>query len=704
MHSLRFPSFALFIALAAASARAQTVPAAPSDPETVQLDPVTVDAVRTYVGKSAAGLTRLDGSLKDVPLSITTVNRQTFVDQAAITLGDALRNVAGVAPQVGYGGLNSRYKIRGFVPPSQLVNGFRQNLFATGTELANIEQIEVLKGPASALFGRFEPGGVVNIVTKQPTATPFSRVNATIGSRDFYRGEIDVGGPLGGDAVRYRLNLSAQDNGSFRDFVDYQSIFVAPVVTWQAAPATKVTAELSYHGHSGGFDRGYGGNVLLLELPRERNLGEPGDQHDYDGVTARAEVEHALNSDWKLRLGALFSRAQLDSDYFTLAFPLFNATTRTYGRSPQAGFDRHRDTTVLAELFGTARTGALAHTVLLGAESGDDFWNYELDAGPASRLNVDAPVYGAPRTPLVPAYHGSYANDSAALYAQDQIGLGSRWKLLLGGRYDRVKSRYFTSVDQDNGITAATPPVSRSRSVGKFSPRAGLTFAATRDLSLFASWGRSFRTELDGSLADGSLPKPSEGKQAEAGAKAELFGGRLFSTVSAYQLIKTNVLVASSTVAGRNEQSGENEVNGIDFDLSAVPARGWTVQVAYAYTDGEVTKDTNVSRVGRRIFNTPRHTATLWTTRAFSVGPLDGFGAGAGCQYIDRRASNAANAFFIPAYRLYSAALFYQHGAWSAALNVKNLADKKYFDSGGSFAVLYPGAPREFFLNVGYRF
>jgi iron complex outermembrane receptor protein len=676
--------------------RAQTAPAKPvsgaaAAPEVVTLDKFAVEETRAYVGKTAASTTRLAGSLLDVPLSITTVTRQTFVDQAAVTLGDALRNVAGVAPQVGYGGTNSRYKIRGFVPPSQLVNGFRQNVFIPGTELANIDQIEVLKGPASALFGRFEPGGVVNIVTKQPTATPFARVNATVGSHDFYRGELDLGGPLGDGAVRYRLNLSAQDNGSFRDFVDYRSTFVAPIVTWQVASATKVTAELSYFRHSGGFDRGYGGNILLLALPRERNVGEPGDSHDYDGITARAEIEHALNAEWKLRVGALFSRAQLDSDYFTLAFPLFNATTRTYGRTPQAGFDRQRDTTVLAELFGTARTGEITHTALIGAESGEDFWNYQLDAG-------------APRTPRTPAYVGSYTNDSAALYGQDQIGLGSRWKLLLGGRYDRVKSRYFTSVDQDNGITSATPPADRRRTVAKFSPRAGLTFSATKEVSLFASWGRSFRTELDGSLADGSLPKPSEGKQIETGVKAELFGGRLFSTLSAYQLIKTNVLVASTTVAGRNEQSGENEVNGIDFDLSAVPARGWNVQLAYAYTDGEVTKDTNRSRLGLRIFNTPRHTATLWNTYTFTAGPLAGFGAGAGYQYIDKRASNAANAFFIPSYRLYNAALFYQRDAWRLSLNVKNLADKKYFDSGGSFAVLYPGAPREFMLNLGYTF
>jgi iron complex outermembrane recepter protein len=671
----------------------------------IALEAVEVAETRAYVGKTASGLTRLAGSVKDVPLSLTTVTRQTFVDQGAVSLGDALRNVAGVAPQVGFGGLNSRYKIRGFVPPSQLVNGYRQNVFIPGTELANIEQIEVLKGPASALFGRFEPGGIVNIVTKRPTAQPFARANVTIGSHDFYRAELDVSGPLvRSETLNYRMNVAAQDNESYRDFIDYRSLFIAPVLSWQISPRTTLTLELSHHIHDGGFDRGFGGHPALLELPRERNLGEPDDHHDYRGTTARIELEHTLSPDWTLRAGLGHSDAKLEYDYFTLAFPVFRPADRTYGRSLQAGYDSQRDLTGRIELLGSARSGAIDHTLLVGVEAGDDKSDSAIDAGPSSRLNVDQPVYGAARWPRSPSYYGTGTHTSAAVYTQDQLDLAERWKLLLGARYDWVRSRSVVSVDPFNGILPGTPPADWRLTASEISPRAGLTYAITPEVSAFASWGRSFRPETYGVLADGSRPQPSEGEQLEAGLKAELLNGRLFSTVSGYRLTQTNVLVPSPVLPDRFEQSGENEINGVDFDLSAVLARGWILQVAYAYTDGEVTRDTNPSRVGLRIFNTPRHTASLWTTYTFSDGPLAGFGAGVGWQYIDRRASNAANAFFIPSYSLANGALFYTRGPWRAALNVKNLTDKMYFDSGGSFVPLYPGAPREFQLNLSYTF
>jgi iron complex outermembrane receptor protein len=240
---------ALLAPLAPLAALAQTAPtarppASPASTPVIALDKFEVEETRAYIPLSAGTASKSDTPVRDIPFAVSTVTRAVIEDQRSLMLGDLLRNVPGVTPQPDFGQLNSRYRIRGFVPSNQLKNGFRQQTFVPVTDLLNVAQVEVLKGPASALYGRFEPGGVVNIITKKPFDVPYARAELTVGSDSFYRGAIDVSGPVAsGKSVRYRLNLAYEDTESYRDFFNKRTLFAAPVVEWRLSPDTKLTFE-----------------------------------------------------------------------------------------------------------------------------------------------------------------------------------------------------------------------------------------------------------------------------------------------------------------------------------------------------------------------------------------------------------------------------------------------------------------------------
>jgi iron complex outermembrane receptor protein len=290
------------------------------------------------------------------------------------------------------------------------------------------------------------------------------------------------------------------------------------------------------------------------------------------------------------------------------------------------------------------------------------------------------------------AFAGSSRYDSVSGYVQDELNFREHWKLLLGGRYDSVRG---TSYDVGTNVR-------RARRVTKFSPRAGVTFSATKEISIYASYGRSFNPELNGVLVGGAMTQPSVGKSYEAGVKTEFLRGRLVATAARYDLEKTNVVVGDPANPGFSIQVGEQRSRGTELELAAVLAPGWNVLASYAHDDAKITKDTNVALVGNRIVNVPEDTACLWSTYEFTRGPVAGFKFGGGVFHVSDRAVNNANLFFLPGYTRYDAVLAYRTAAWRIALNIQNVGDKKSFDSAGG--VFHPMAPRQWFLNVGYQF
>jgi iron complex outermembrane receptor protein len=646
--------------------------------------------------------TKSDTPLREVPFSVSTVPQVTMRNQFALTMTEALRNVAGSSPQPGFGGLNALPRIRGFQANGNLRNGFRQETFYAQLDMSNIERIEVLKGPASALYGRFEPGGVVNIVTKRPLAERRQAVEFSSGSNDLYRVSLDSGGPIGGDKLRYRFNLAYENANSYRDFVDTRKVVITPSIEWRPSNDTTVAFDTQFLHRDGGFDRGFivfGGNAQfassLLRLPPERNLGEPTDSASYRGTLTSVTVDHRFSSAWSLRAGGFVATSSLDDDFFTSGSPLMpNATT--YNRRMLYATDRALDYTMQVEAVGRVTTGRTRHQLLVGTDGSTERYRYQANRVPTSSpINPFAPVYGQANygPPFVEVWDGRDRYRAAGLYAQDEMALG-RVRVLLGGRFDRTAGSVTSIGDGE-------PDTVQERTTTSFSPRVGVTYVVSPSLSVYGSAGRSFLTEIFGVQLNGELTDPSHGRQFETGIKTDTFGGRLSTTVALYHLAKTNVVVDDPDNPGYSIQTGEQRSRGLEIESLAAFAKGLSFTGAYAYNDAAITRDTNAAIVGNRFINTAPHTFSAWFTKDTPVGRGATVTLGGGVYHVGDRPVNNGNLFVLPAYTRVDALVAVSRGAWRVAFNGRNLADTRYFDSGGS--VYYPGAPRQVFVSVDWR-
>lgn len=631
------------------------------------------------------------------------VTRELIEDRGITTIGEALRYVPGFSPQVGFVGSNDRFYIRGFITPYNLKNGLRRSAYAPDEQLQNIEQVEVLKGPASALYGRFEPGGVVNFVTKKPQDRAFAEVGALYGSFDQVRLTFDGNAPLS-DTLGFRLNASYDDKGSFRDFGFSRDLFIAPVLQWQPGAATTITLEGEYAQKRGYADRGFANNPVFFQAPRERQYGEPDARYKNEGGVASLFIDHRFSQVFSGRIAAGYSDFAKDTLYYPYGFPAVSGTSTA---SPQVNrrvsdaYDRQRDATMQAELYAKFSTAGIAHKALLGIEYGHDHWRFDVATTPFGvNLPIDffKPVSGQSATPTMLASDGAWNTDAYAVYAQDELALGNV-RLLGSLRYDWNEAQSVDRVINSDILTKRN----------KLSPRAGLTWTPIEPVSLYGSWARSFRGQVDvGRLRNGALPEPLIGEAFELGVKTSLLEGRLRPTLSVFNITRRNVAVSDPTDPNFEFviQVGKSRSRGVEVEVPAVISPQWRLIANYTYLDATVQEDSFVTP-GSRLVNAPKHSASLWTTYDLA-GRLKGASVGVGAQHIGRRAGNTDNSIRLPAYTRIDSNIAYTFstpgGPLRAQLNVLNVFDTFYYDSGGGFIPIYPGAPRTVTFSLGYRF
>lgn len=676
-----------------------------------ELEAITVMGTRerAYRNVVAPTANKSDTLVKETPFSIQTVTSELIEDRGVTTFGEAVRTVPGVTPQVGWGGSNDRFRLRGFATTANLKNGFRRSVFAPVDELVNIEQIEVLKGPASALYGRFEPGGVVNLVTKKPLDEAQTRFDLTGGRYDFYRGTFDTTGPLS-DTISYRVTGAWQDNHSFRDFVEADTQFISPVVMWRPTPQTTLTAELELGRRNSSFDRGFGNSPLFLEVPIHNNYAEPDARLENESALGSVVLEHGFENGWELRSGVQASWARTDALWYPYGFePIggYDTDDPQVNRRRQRSVDEQTDASVMAEVSRHFDTGTVGHRVLMGADYHYDEWDFEAHAflGPGGfpvNLPIDLydPVHGlAPNGPLEPYDASRYDSHNVGLYLQDELQLGSQWRLLLGGRYDRSRS----------GARAEYLPVEErlTRTDEAFSPRVGLTWTPNEAVSLYASWAQSFLTEpSNGMLREGNLPSPSRGRQTEVGAKLSLLEGRLEPTLALFDIRRRNGVVSDPDDFNYVIQVGEQRSRGWELDVPYAVTPQWRLLASYTQLKAEISEDSDPALVGNLVANAPRRSASFWSTYDFT-GCASGLSVGLGAIYVGARQANTVNSFELPSYTRWDANAIYRFGEaqrYRVQLMVQNLGDKRYYDSGGSFVPTFPGAPRSVFATVGMTF
>lgn len=667
-------------------------------------DVVTVKAERQhYRSLSATGATKTDALLMDLPQSVRVLTSDLLRDAGVTTLAGALDLASGISKQSPLGGLWDSYAMRGFTGDPNfgsdyMVNGFSSSRGYNGMrDGGNTQNVEVLKGPASALYGRGEPGGTVNITTKKPKFAPEYSADVSLGSFQTRRAALDLTGPLS-DTVAYRLNAAHEEGHSFRDTLKVERSLLSPSFIWLAGEHTTVSYEIEAVRQRAPFDRGVVAlNGKLGAVPVSRFLGEPGDgPMTVKSLGQQLFIHHALSDDWTVQAGASWRDSELRG-YSTEANKLL-ADGRTLNRQR-----RHRDfsaTDVSArlEVLGKFRTGALAHEVLAGVDAYHfDDHRVQLRRNPSAAnayaIDIFNPVYGGVAAPLALSIDTQEGQRARGLYAQDQIDLGARWKALLGVRRD--------SYTQD--VANHRLNVSNRQSLSATSPRAGLVYQPSIMWSLYASAAKGFRPNSGISIDNQAFPA-ERSRSYELGAKLET--GKLTGTVAVYDIRKRNVLTTNPANTDFAIAAGEVGSRGLELDVSGELARGLRVSGAYAYTNATVTRGDNTIVTGSRFANVPRHSANVIATQQFALGTGTA-SVGGGFQYVGERLGDVAvsSQFTLPAYTTARLLASYAPNArLRFALSVENLFNRSYYASSYSPLWVAPGGERTLTLNAHYRF
>ncbi|MDZ7963254.1 MAG: TonB-dependent siderophore receptor [Aulosira sp. DedQUE10] len=661
----------------------QTQPSQPSTQGDEPIELVVTGEQDGYNVPEASTATRTDTPLRDIPQSIEVIPQQVIKDQGITRIVDATRNVSGVAAVSGYGNTFGDVNIRGFYGGT-LVDGFTGLLPANG---ANIEQVEVLKGPASVLYGQLEPGGLVNYVTKKPLNTPYYSASFTAGSFDYYNPAIDLSGPLTTDKrLLYRLNVSYENSASYRDYLGNNIFYISPVFTYKIDDETTLDFAYEYLNSQQGFDRGLKPEAIFLTLPRNRLLSQPDDFFNTESHRVALTLNQQFSENWQMK--SRFS-AQFDenSEKVTQIGGDLLEDGRTLTRGQFGDGPNYRQILALqSNLIGKFNTGAIAHQLLLGVD-----WNrntfdynnsYDIDF---PSIDIFEPNYDVPLPERIYG-KGNTTSNTTGIYLQDQVTLLSNLKLLVGGRYDFIDSRS----ENFNASVFSSESSKSGYYYEAFSPRVGIVYQPIEPISLYASYSRSFNAD-GGRDRNNQLLEPSRGTQYEVGIKAELFDKRLSATLAAYDIAKTNVPTVDPIDDQYSIALGEVKSRGIELDVAGEILPGWKVIASGFLNDAYVSKDNDPTVQGKHLENAPYHGASLWTSYEFQKGNLQGLQFGAGLFFTGDRVANQSEQFILPSYVRTDALISYKRDNWQVGLNFKNIFDVKYYESNGYLT--FPQAP-----------
>lgn len=720
-----------------------------SDPPKKDADPERIESIVVqgqFLSPAAESAMKLDVPIRDTPLSVTNYSVEFMKAIETSEVLDLYKYMTGVNR-----GGQSAYdlSLRGFKTTSNDRNALmtdglpgQVSRFASPPTIG-VDHIEVVKGPASVLYGQAQPGGFVNIILKKPQEDQdffvdlkgMSYWGDKLRLRDAtgYSIAADLTGPI--DEARrfaYRVVLENSDRDGWRDFTHEKSQYVAPSVKWNLSTSTTLTALAEYRYRNGAQD-------LFLPVPnrdialipaRTVRLQEPGDYVKEEGYSGSLFFSHSFSKDVTWRFSARSVKNHDYTNWYDTVALLPDQVTLQ--RRARIG-DNHRTSnyfdTTLSMAFDTA---FVKHKALLGATGGKD----DLDAnriqfvngaatGPLSRpgpgslnINIYNPVYGlAPSHESLPAgtfQHRITASEPIGGYITDFMTFTEQWKGTVGLRYAREKQTF-------NELTSSVAILpSRSSTPSDVYPMAGLLFEPSKKLTLYASYSTSF-VPIAPNMQDrtGAFTfDPEKGKQYEVGAKADLLDGRVYTTLAFFDIKKVNALAlvtCNPGIAGTCMQPvGQETSRGAEFEMDVHPLRNWQVVAGYAYVDAKVARTTTAATAplaGAQLTNAPKHKLNLWS-RYDLAGAAPGLAVGVGVTHVSSQAGNvpttaSPKVLRLPAYTVADLVLYYRYQRVDFALKVGNVADKTYWDSVGSTLAdlsVVPGAPRNVTLSARIPF
>lgn len=693
--ALSLKSYLLYGAMLAAVGSGS--PALAQDPDGAAEVEALVVTAPNYVSSGSVSATKTQAPLIETPQSITVISRDQ-IDLLNITsLQDSVRYTAGVTGE-NYGP-DERYDwltLRGFYPV-QYIDGLQAPIGSVtniGTDLYGFESVDILKGPASVLYGLSPPGGIVNMISRRPSTSFGGEIEGQLGEYEHKQIAGDITGPLGAN-MSGRLTALYRDRGTQVDFVDSKRTYIAPALTLDIAAATRITF-LGYYqkdeidGYGGGFLPA-SGTVLpnaFGVIPASRNLGEP-DYNFYgrDQYGVGYDVSHQLTDNISLQQNLKYFNVEsrmrqvygagLQADNRTVTrfvFP-FNEDVSSF----------NIDSRVAAEFV----TGALSHSVLVGW----DYRKYDLASefafSLASPLDVFEPVYGAPVVEGAFFPFGDQRETQNGIYVQDQIRTGGL-VVTLSGRQDWVE----------------TETAGSTREVDEFTYRVGVNYVFDNGIAPYVGIAKSF-LPTPGSTFGGTPFEPSSGKQIEAGVKYDgrnlPEGVKLFATAAAYKITQENVLTNDPAHLFFSLQTGEVEVSGVELEAVARFHERLSINASYTKTNSEVT-GSNGPDLGKQLPMVPEHKFSVLADYTIQTGPLAGLGGGIGFRYLGESYGDPANDWQNEAVSLWDAIVHYDTLNFRLALNANNLFDEIYVVRCGSAADCYYGNRRNVTVSLTRKF
>jgi iron complex outermembrane recepter protein len=723
----------------AASVNRSRQPALTQAPSAQQpLAVVRVNAQRA--GESAGSGTgtnltsiKAGGSVLATPISFQSVTQEVLQDQQAARVEDVLEGVSGV--EVAPDGQDTvGFIIRGIPVYQYYVDGVRispdlhHDAFR---DLADVASIDVVKGPASTLYGRTEPGGLINVITKQPLKNPYLSVEQEIGAFDRRRTEIDAGGPLSDTGnLLYRFNAAWESAESYREYLSNRRIFLAPVVTWNISPQGAMTAYLEYLRSSDPTDSGLpvvGGS--LPPVPVERRVEDGGEVHTND-VRVGIRGWHVINDQWSMRYhldGRWLRTPQWPQ--LALADDGLDPTACSPGACPVDQYlfsipvARGQTYFSSVEFLGDLALWDTRHAILLGGE----FFDVHGDSVTLYSTNGFATDLFAPQHVPVPGYllenpDGAYATWTSerwsSAYLQDQIGIGQQVHVLLGVRYDHARQWLDGAAGiplQDIGTDV--------RWDHAFKRHAGIVWRVTEPLSLYANYAENFgiSTGIYGEGKGGGtgiLVPPETAHEWEIGAKAALFDGRASSSLAWFDLTELNRSLPAFGLLdsqGVRAVTGAERSRGLELDLRGAILPNLELLASYAFLDTRILADVGTAvdnngniiitsgNEGNRLFGAPRHGGSAWVTYR-PAGMLQGLKLGLGTVARTWREGDNENDYRLPGFVKWSVLVGYdwpwQRGRLALQLNVNNVFNTRYFESISGTHTVMPGAPRRWLASL----
>jgi len=660
---------------------------------------------QTYKVDSSSSATRSEIALKDTPQSVSVVTQKVIEDIGATRLIEALDLAGGVGRANNFGGQGlTGFNLRGFTSGEFYRNGFPINRgYPNAPDSNTIERIDVLRGPSSSLYGRGDPGGTFNLISKTPKSEQQTTLGAQLNSEGLYRTTVDTTGTIpNADNIGYRLNVIAEGGDSYRDHVESKRYGIAPVIQWQASDATKVTFEADILRNQHPLDRGhtrYPTQKSFNSSP-ETYLWETGKYNNRlynDNNMTQLRVEHDLGNDWKLNAGVQYLNGKLYG-YAVEANGIQN-DGETLGRNYNYRELKWQDTDAQINLTGNFQLLGLAHTLVTGLEYENyDYKSYIIrssgDIG-SYPININDPVLGQ----ALPELNRVTTHDrenlkTTAVFVQDQIDLNERLSALLGLRFEHYEHDY-------KNLLPST--VNWNTSHNAFIPRLGLVFKARDDLSIYSNAAKSFKPNT-GANRNGEGFDPEEGIAYELGFKWQALDNMLSVDSAIFYAEKENILTIDPIDSAYKVSAGEVRSRGIELNIAGQITPAWKIIGGYAYTDAEVTKD-NTLQKGTSLANIPKNSFNLLNIYEFQDGPLQGVGLGVNQKYIDKRAGQTANSTYtMKGYAVTDLVSYYQATPkLRLNLDLKNIFDKVYDESAFNLYA-YPGEPRTFQFGMSYTF